>query len=86
MKQVINIPDDNLFDRLRVNCMGCYPLLRLYPIGPCFRYEGDFSKGKFNGNGVFTRCDGMRFEGEFRDGKIQGLGKKTQGLLFKPCE
>ena len=41
-----------------------------------YRYEGEFSGGKFNGCGVFIRCDGMKYEGEFKDGKVWGLGKK----------
>ena len=45
-----------------------------------FRYEGEFQNGKFNGNGVFLRSDGMRFDGEFRDGKILGLGKISKTL------
>ena len=40
------------------------------------RYEGEFSGGKFNGCGVFIRCDGMKYEGEFKDGKVWGLGEK----------
>lgn len=43
------------------------------------RYEGEFSGGKFNGCGVFIRCDGMKYEGEFRDGKVCG-----QGLFLNP--
>ena len=42
-----------------------------------YRYEGEFSGGKFNGCGVFIRCDGMKYEGEFKDGKVWGLGKKN---------
>ena len=51
-----------------------------------FRYEGEFQNGKFNGNGVFLRCDGMKFDGEFRDGKILGLGKlKNNTKTRKLC-
>ena len=45
-----------------------------------YRYEGEFSGGKFNGCGVFIRCDGMKYEGEFKDGKVWGLGKKKYCL------
>lgn len=41
------------------------------------RYEGEFSDGKFNGVGVFTRCDNMMYEGEFKNGKVWGLGLLT---------
>ncbi len=44
---------------------------------PGFRYEGEFRGGKFNGSGVFIRCDGMKYEGEFKDGKVWGLGEST---------
>ena len=40
-----------------------------------FRYEGEFANGKFNGYGVFQRCDGMKYEGQFKDGKVWGQGK-----------
>ena len=39
------------------------------------RYEGEFADGKFNGIGVFQRCDGMKYEGEFKEGKVRGLGE-----------
>lgn len=43
----------------------------------CFRYDGEFSQGRFHGLGVFTRCDGMKYDGQFQDGKICGLGLLT---------
>lgn len=39
------------------------------------RYEGEFSHGKFQGTGVFSRYDGMKFEGEFKDGRVEGYGE-----------
>uniref|UniRef100_A0A8C3QN22 MORN repeat-containing protein 4 n=1 Tax=Cyanoderma ruficeps TaxID=181631 RepID=A0A8C3QN22_9PASS len=39
------------------------------------RYEGEFVQGKFNGVGVFTRCDNMTFEGEFKGGRVYGFGE-----------
>lgn len=39
------------------------------------RYEGEFMQGKFNGVGVFTRCDNMTFEGEFKGGRVYGFGE-----------
>ncbi|NWR33057.1 MORN4 protein, partial [Tachuris rubrigastra] len=41
------------------------------------RYEGEFVQGKFNGVGVFTRCDNMTFEGEFKGGRVYGFGLLT---------
>ncbi|KFP39511.1 MORN repeat-containing protein 4, partial [Chlamydotis macqueenii] len=42
---------------------------------PCLHpYEGEFVQGKFNGVGVFTRCDNMTFEGEFKGGRVYGFG------------
>ncbi|NWI13312.1 MORN4 protein, partial [Crypturellus soui] len=41
------------------------------------RYEGEFVQGKFNGVGVFTRCDKMTFEGEFKGGRVYGFGLLT---------
>lgn len=38
------------------------------------RYEGEFSHGKFQGTGIFSRYDGMKFEGEFKDGRVEGYG------------
>jgi len=40
------------------------------------KYEGQFSKGKFHGYGVFEQGN-MKYEGQFEDGKIQGLGDNT---------
>lgn len=40
----------------------------------CIRYEGEFSHGKFQGTGIFSRYDGMKFEGEFKDGRVDGYG------------
>lgn len=45
-----------------------------------FRYEGEFAHGKFQGAGVFGRCDGMKFEGEFKDGRVEGYGKSGASL------
>jgi hypothetical protein len=42
-----------------------------------FRYDGEFSQGRYDGLGVFTRCDGMKYEGQLQDGKIYGLGLLT---------
>lgn len=42
-----------------------------------FRYEGEFSQGKFHGSGVFSRFDGMKFEGEFKEGRVEGYGKSV---------
>uniref|UniRef100_A0A663MBR1 MORN repeat-containing protein 4 n=1 Tax=Athene cunicularia TaxID=194338 RepID=A0A663MBR1_ATHCN len=44
---------------------------------PLHRYEGEFVQGKFNGVGVFTRCDNMTFEGEFKGGRVYGFGLLT---------
>lgn len=41
---------------------------------PHVRYEGEFSHGKFQGSGIFSRYDGMKFEGEFKDGRVEGYG------------
>lgn len=41
------------------------------------RYEGEFVQGKFNGVGVFTRCDNMTFEGEFKGGRMYGDRKSV---------
>ena len=48
----------------------------IYALFYC-RFEGEFSGGKFNGHGVFIRCDGMKYEGEFKDGKVWGLGQTS---------
>lgn len=42
-----------------------------------FRYDGEFSQGRYHGLGVFTRCDGMKYEGQLHEGKIFGLGLLT---------
>lgn len=42
---------------------------------PHVRYEGEFSHGKFQGSGIFSRYDGMKFEGEFKDGRVEGYGR-----------
>jgi hypothetical protein len=42
-----------------------------------FRYDGEFSQGRYHGLGVFTRCDGMKYEGQFQGGLICGLGLLT---------
>lgn len=44
------------------------------------RYEGEFSHGKFQGTGVFSRYDGMKFEGEFKDGRVEGYGRSVLAL------
>lgn len=44
------------------------------------RYEGEFSHGKFQGTGVFSRYDGMKFEGEFKDGRVEGYGRSVSPL------
>uniref|UniRef100_A0A8C8IST7 MORN repeat-containing protein 4 n=1 Tax=Oncorhynchus tshawytscha TaxID=74940 RepID=A0A8C8IST7_ONCTS len=41
------------------------------------RYEGQFTQGKFQGAGVFSRFDGMKFEGEFKSGRVEGYGLLT---------
>jgi hypothetical protein len=33
------------------------------------KYEGEFSQGKYNNLGIFTRCDRMKYEGEFKGTK-----------------
>lgn len=50
---------------------------------PRLRYEGEFSHGKFQGSGIFSRYDGMKFEGEFKDGRVEGYGRSvsSQGLF-----
>lgn len=50
---------------------------------PYVRYEGEFSQGKFQGSGIFSRYDGMKFEGEFKDGRVEGYGRSdsTQELF-----
>ena len=50
----------------------------------CFRYEGDFSQGNFQGNGTFYRHDGMRYEGEFKDGSMHGLGEYKDRQCLNP--
>lgn len=47
---------------------------------PPTRYEGEFSHGKFQGTGVFSRYDGMKFEGEFKDGRVEGYGGSLLSL------
>lgn len=47
---------------------------------PHVRYEGEFSHGKFQGSGVFSRYDGMKFEGEFKDGRVEGYGRSDSSL------
>lgn len=37
-------------------------------------YEGEFDKGKFNGNGLFIYSDGRRYEGEWAEGKPHNKG------------
>lgn len=52
---------------------------------PRVRYEGEFSHGKFQGSGIFSRYDGMKFEGEFKDGRVEGYGRSvsSQGLFVR---
>lgn len=52
---------------------------------PYVRYEGEFSHGKFQGSGIFSRYDGMKFEGEFKDGRVEGYGRSdsTQELFVR---
>ncbi|NXH39670.1 MORN4 protein, partial [Dicaeum eximium] len=54
-------------------CRGELPPQEILP----HRYEGEFVQGKFNGVGVFTRCDNMTFEGEFKGGRVYGFGLLT---------
>ena len=42
-------------------------------------YEGDWSNGNFNGEGIFYFGDGRRYEGDFNEGQMDGQGK-----LFDP--
>lgn len=55
------------------------------------RYEGEFSHGKFQGTGVFSRYDGMKFEGEFKDGRVEGYGESLTSpepvslSILSPC-
>lgn len=55
-------------------CCGELPPQEILP----HRYEGEFVQGKFNGVGVFTRCDNMTFEGEFKGGRVYGFGECWQ--------
>lgn len=48
------------------------------------RYEGEFVQGKFNGVGVFTRCDNMTFEGEFKGGRVYGFGECPAARYRQP--
>lgn len=48
---------------------------------PDHKYEGQFSKGKFHGYGVFEQGN-VKYEGQFEDGKIQGLGNNTVSYAF----
>jgi len=38
--------------------------------GPEGRYEGNWSKGKPEGKGVFVAPNGARYEGKWRDGNL----------------
>ena len=38
------------------------------------KYEGNFSRNKFNGKGVYSWANGDYYDGEFVDGKISGNG------------
>lgn len=58
------------------------PLRVFYSVYLCFRYEGEFVQGKFQGVGVFTRFDGMRFEGEFKSGCVNGHGEMNHQLIL----
>ncbi|XP_067858138.1 MORN repeat-containing protein 4 isoform X3 [Heptranchias perlo] len=49
----------------------------IHMVQHCHHYEGEFVQGKFQGVGVFTRCDGMKFEGEFKNGRVEGYGLLT---------
>ena len=40
-------------------------------------YIGEFSNGKFNGQGTFTWSDGNKYVGEWKDGKMDGQGTLT---------
>merc|ERR1712125_263745 len=48
------------------------------------RYEGDFVRGKFNGNGRFIHANGDMYEGEFVDNMARGYGKflSADGKVF----
>jgi len=48
------------------------------------RYEGDFRRGKFNGNGRFIHANGDCYEGEFVDNMARGYGKfqSADGNVF----
>lgn len=54
-----------------------FVLLFFFIVVIVFRYDGEFSQGRYHGLGVFTRCDGMKYEGQLSDGKIFGLGLLT---------
>ncbi len=41
------------------------------------RYNGEFHKGRFNGQGNITTARGNKYVGEFRDGKFEGKGTYT---------
>jgi hypothetical protein len=60
----------NWKDGMRTNGM-----LEIYPQGASpFKYEGEFSDGKYNGFGKFTR-DGTLYEGSYKNGIPDGKGK-----------
>ena len=41
-------------------------------------YEGDWSDGLMEGDGIYIYSNGLMFEGQFTDGKISGQGVMTQ--------
>jgi hypothetical protein len=44
---------------------------------PTERFEGDMTRGRPNGRGVYIWPDGSRYEGDFRDGYRTGRGVQT---------
>lgn len=71
-------PRNNQFQ----GCCCNAPLRVFDSVYLCFRYEGEFIQGKFQGVGVFTRFDGMRFEGEFKSGCVDGHGEMNHQLIL----
>ena len=53
--------------------------------GIAWYYEGEFKKGKFDGQGVIVWEDGQREEGTYKDNVLNGIGRRYAGdeLIFE---